>query len=69
MCELQSRPLKYESLRKPLPCEPKEGLFKIVVGFGRDVVVLEVLLPVEHDAFGLHLSVLDVHLRQIIPRE
>ena len=45
-----------------LPGQPKEGLLKVVVGLGRDVVVLEVLLAVEHDGLGLDLAVLDVDL-------
>jgi len=42
--------------------EPEEGLLKVVVGLGADVVVLEVLLAVEGDVLGLHLAVLDVDL-------
>ena len=44
------------------PGQPEEGLLEVIVGLGRDVVVLEVLFPVEDDALGLHLPVLDVHL-------
>ena len=44
-----------------LPGEPEEGFLEVVVRFGRDVVVLKVLLAVEHDGLGLHLPVLDVH--------
>lgn len=40
------------------PGEPEEGLFKVVVGLGRDVVVLEVLFAVEGDGFGLDLAFL-----------
>lgn len=42
--------------------EPEEGLLEVVVGLGRDVVVLEVLFPVEGDGLGLHLALLDVDL-------
>lgn len=42
--------------------EPEEGLLKVVVGLGRDVVVLEVLFPVEGDGLGLHLALLDIDL-------
>ena len=42
--------------------EPDEWLLELVVGLGRDVVVLEVLLSVEGDLLGLDLSVLDVDL-------
>ena len=45
-----------------LPSEPKEGLLKIVIGLGRDVVILEILLAVKHDGLGLDLPVLDVDL-------
>lgn len=42
--------------------EPKEGLLKVVVGFGGNVVVLEVLLAVEGDGLGLDLALLDIDL-------
>ena len=42
--------------------EPKEGLFVLVVGLGRNVIVLQISLPVEGDLAGLHLSVLNVNL-------
>ena len=42
--------------------QPQEGFLEVVVRLGGDVVVLEVLLPVEHDGLGLHLPVLDVDL-------
>ena len=42
--------------------QPQEGLLKVVVALGRDVVVLQVLLAVEHDGLCLHLPVLDVDL-------
>ena len=42
--------------------EPDEWLFELIVGLGRDVVVLEVLLSVEGDLLGLDLSVLDINL-------
>ena len=45
-----------------LAAEPQEGLLKVVVGLGRDVVVLEVLLAVEGDGLGLDLALLDVDL-------
>ena len=45
-----------------LPGEPKEGLLEVVVGFGRDIVVLEILLAVEGDGLSLHLALLDVDL-------
>jgi len=42
--------------------EPDEGLLKLIVALGRDVVVLQVLLSVERDLLSLDLSVLDVDL-------
>jgi len=41
-----------------LSCEPEEGLLEVVVGLGRDIVVLEVLLAVECDRLGLDLALL-----------
>jgi len=40
--------------------EPQEGLFEVIVGLGRDIVVLEVLLAVEGDGLGLDLALLYV---------
>lgn len=45
-----------------LACEPEEGLLEVVVGLGRDVVVLQVLLAVEGDGLGLDFALLDVDL-------
>ena len=45
-----------------LSCEPQERLLKVVVGLGRDIVVLQVLLAVEGDGLGLDLALLDVDL-------
>ena len=42
--------------------EVEERLLVVVVGLGRDVVVLNVLLAVERDTVGLHLAVCDIHL-------
>ena len=42
--------------------KPDKWLFELVVTFGRDVVILQVLFPVECDLLGLHLSILDVDL-------
>ena len=42
--------------------KPKERLFKVVARLHRDVVVLEVPLPVEDDGLVLDASVLDVDL-------
>lgn len=42
--------------------QPKEWLLKVVVGLGRDIVVLEVLLAVESDGLGLDLALLHVDL-------
>ena len=40
--------------------QPKEGLFEVVVGLGGDVVVLEILLSVEGNGFGLDFALLDI---------
>ena len=45
-----------------LSCEPEEGLLEVVVGLGGDIVVLEVLLPVECDRLGLDLALLHIDL-------
>jgi hypothetical protein len=45
-----------------LASQPQEGLLEVVVGLGGDVVVLQVLLAVEGDGLGLHLTLLDVDL-------
>ena len=42
--------------------EPHEGLLKLVITFGANVVVLQVLLSVEGDLLGLNLAILDVNL-------
>jgi hypothetical protein len=42
--------------------QPQEGLLKVVVGLGRDIVVLEVLLAVESNCLGLNLTLLDINL-------
>jgi hypothetical protein len=44
------------------PGEPEERLLEVVVGLGRDVVVLQVLLSVEGDGLCLDLALLDVDL-------
>ena len=45
-----------------LTSEPEEGLLEVVVGFGGDIVVLEVLLAVEGNGLGLHLTLLNIDL-------
>ena len=42
--------------------EPEEGLLEVIVGLGRNVVVLEVLFPVEGDGLGLDLALLNIDL-------
>ena len=46
-----------ELLRKP-----QEWLLEVVVGLGRKLEVLKVLLAMESDSLGLHLTVLNVDL-------
>lgn len=45
-----------------LASQPQERLFEVVVGFGGNIVVLEILLSVEGDLLGLDLSVFDFDL-------
>lgn len=45
-----------------LACKPEERLLEVVVGLGRDIVVLEVLLAVEGNSLGLDLALLHVDL-------
>jgi hypothetical protein len=42
--------------------KPQERLLKVVVGLGRDIIVLQVLLAVEGDSLGLDLTLLDIDL-------
>lgn len=42
--------------------KPQEGLLEVVVGLGRNIVVLEILLPVEGDGLGLDLALLHIDL-------
>eukprot|EP00906_Rhabdomonas_costata_P021981 RCo031825 len=43
-------------------CKPKKRLLKVVVRLCGDVIVLQVLLPVECDLLGLHRALHNVHL-------
>ena len=45
-----------------LASQPEERLLKVVVGFRGDIVVLKILLAVESDLFGLHLTIFDFDL-------
>ena len=44
-----------------LPRQPQEGLFKVIVGLCRDVVVLKVLLSMEGNRLGLDFALLDIN--------
>lgn len=48
------------SVTNELASEPEEGLLEVIVGLGRDVVVLEVLFPMEGDGLGLDLALLNI---------
>ena len=50
------------SVTNELAGEPEERLLEVIVGLGRDVVVLEVLFPVEGDGLGLDLALLNIDL-------
>lgn len=43
-----------------LPGQPQEGLLKVVVGLGGDVVILEIFLAMEGDSLGFDLAFLHV---------
>jgi len=45
-----------------LASKPEERLLEVVVGLGGDIVILEVLLAVEGDGLGLHLTLLNIDL-------
>jgi hypothetical protein len=45
-----------------LPCKVKEGLLEVVIALGRNLIVLQVLLPVECNLLGFDLPVLHVNL-------
>lgn len=45
-----------------LASKPQERLLKVVVGLGRDIIVLQVLLAVECDGLCLNLALLDIDL-------
>lgn len=49
-----------------LPRQPEERLLEIIVGFGRDLEVLKVLLPVECDGARLDFALLSTHGRRWI---
>lgn len=51
-----------ESSPHELPRQVEERLLVVVVALRRDLVVLQVLLPVEGDLLGLDLAILDIHL-------
>lgn len=60
--ELALRKTHQRCVADELPGEPEEGLLEVVVGLGRDIVVLQVLLAVESDGLGLHFALLNVDL-------
>ena len=43
-------------------CKVEKRLLEVVVALGRDLVVLEIFLPVVSHRLGLHLPVLHIHL-------
>ena len=45
-----------------LSCQPQERLLKVVVGLGRNVIVLQILLTMEGDGLCLHFALLDIDL-------
>ena len=45
--------------------KPKERLFEIVIGLGRDFKVLDTFLPVESHSSGLDLPLLEFQEREV----
>jgi len=45
-----------------LPGEPEEWLLEVVIGLGRDIVVLKILLAMEGDGLGLDFSLFHIDL-------
>lgn len=45
-----------------LASEPQEGFLKVIVRLGRNVVVLQIFLPVKGDGLGLDFPLLDIDL-------
>ena len=41
-------------------CQPEKGLFEVVVGLGRNVVILEIFLSVESNGLGFDFSLLNI---------
>jgi hypothetical protein len=60
-CDLEWETYK-SGIADELASEPEEWLLEVIVGLGRNVVVLEVLFPVESDGLGLDLALLDIDL-------
>ena len=48
-------------MRTYFSCQPQERLFKVVVRFGRDIIVLQILLSVEDNGLGLDLAILYIN--------
>jgi hypothetical protein len=46
------------ALARQLARQPQEGLLKVVVGLGRNVVVLQILLAVKRNVLGLDAAIL-----------
>ncbi len=45
-----------------LPSQPQEWLLEVIVRLCRNIIVLEILLSVKSDGFGLHFSLLHIDL-------
>ncbi len=53
----------YQSgIANKLSCQPQERLLEVVVGLGRDIVILQIFLSVESDGLRLNLSLLHINL-------
>jgi hypothetical protein len=57
-CESQHHNYYHYNIPHELSREPKEWLFEVIVGLGRDLEVLEILLAMECHRTGFNFSLL-----------
>lgn len=62
----ESRGLYQRLVTNKLTCQPQEWFLEVVVGFGGNVIVLQILLAMEGDGLCFDFALLDIHL---IPTE
>lgn len=61
-CCRQQRGTNQLRVADQLASQPQEGLLEVVVGLGRNIIVLEILLSVESNRLSLDFSLLHVDL-------